>query len=130
MKRFIIKLFASRYHYWVFWKRKREDAYSRTFLFISFTFTLLETNLDILTGGHLLYFIIVKIGGWAILIAPFVGIEVNYLLLKRMFPVKRIDLAERRLTKTEYYIYHTIFIVLEYGNLFLLFYLCRLAAKM
>ena len=130
MKRFIIKLFASRYHYWVFWKKKREDAYSRTFLFISFTFTLLETNLDILTGGHLFYFIVVKIGGWAIFLAPFVGIEVNYLLLKRMFPVKRIDLAERRLTKTEYYIYHTIFIVLEYGNLFLLFYLCRLAAKM
>lgn len=111
-------------------EKKREDAYSRTFLFISFTFTLLETNLDILTGGHLFYFIVVKIGGWAIFIAPFVGIEVNYLLLKRMFPVKRIDLAERRLTKTEYYIYHTIFIVLEYGNLFLLFYLCRLAAKM
>lgn len=26
MKRFIIKLFASSYHYWV-WKQKREDVY-------------------------------------------------------------------------------------------------------
>ena len=104
MKRFIVKLFASSYHYWV-WKQKREDAYYNAFLFIAFMFTLMEMNLDILTGGHFFYFIIVKIGGWAIFIAPFVGIEVNYLLLKRMFPVKRIDLAERRLTKTEYYIY-------------------------
>lgn len=129
MKRFIVKLFASSYHYWV-WKQKREDAYYNAFLFIAFMFTLMEMNLDILTGGHFFYFIIVKIGGWAILIAPFVGIEVKYLLLKQMFPVKRIDLAERRLTKTEYYIYHTIFIVLVYANLFLLFYMARCAAKM
>ncbi len=33
MKRFIIKLFASRYHYWVFWKKRErmhilEPSYS------------------------------------------------------------------------------------------------------
>ena len=49
MKKFIIKLFASSYHYWV-WKQKREDAYYNAFLFIAFMFTLMEMNLDILTG--------------------------------------------------------------------------------
>ena len=128
MKWFIIKLFASSYHYWV-WKQKREDAYYNTFLFIAFMFTLMEMNLDILTGGHLLY-ITLKIGGVTPFIVMLASIVINYFLLKWIFPVKRIDLAERRLTKAEYYIYHTIFIVLVCANLFLLFYMVRRAAKM
>ena len=86
-------------------------------------------NSDILTGGHLLY-ITLKIGGVTPFIVMLASIVINYFLLKWIFPVKRIDLAERRLTKAEYYIYHTIFIVLVCANLFLLFYMVRCAAKM
>ena len=92
-------------------------------------FTLMEINLDILTGGHLLY-ITLKIGGVTPFIVMLASIVINYFLLKWIFTVKRIDLAERRLTKAEYYIYHTIFIVLVCANLFLLFYIVRRAAKM
>ena len=84
MKRFIIKLFASSYHYWV-WKQKREDAYYNTFLFIAFMFTLMEMNLDILTGGHLLY-ITLKIGGVTPFIVMLASIVINYFLLKWIFP--------------------------------------------
>ena len=92
-------------------------------------FTLMEMNLDILTDGHLLY-ITLKIGGLTPFIAMLPSVVINYFMLKWIFPVKRIDLAERGLTKAEYYIYHTIFIVLVYANLFLLFYMVRRASKM
>ena len=128
MKRFIIKLFASSYHYWV-WKQKREDAYYNTFLFIAFMFTLMEINLDILTGGHLLY-ITLTIGGVTPFIAMLPSVIINYFLLKWIFPVKRVALAERRLTKAKYYIYHTILGILFYANLFFLLYMAHLAAKM
>lgn len=92
-------------------------------------FTLMEMNLDILTGGHLLY-ITLKIGGVTPFIVMLASIVINYFLLKWIFPVKRIDLAERRLTKAEYYIFHTILGILFYANLFFLLYMARLVAKM
>ena len=128
MKRFIINIIASHYHYWLR-VQKVHYPYIDTYGNIALTITFMEMNLDILTGGHLLY-ITLKIGGVTPFIVMLASIVINYLLLKWIFSVKRIDLTERRLTKAEYYIYHTIFIVLVCANLFLLFYMVRCAAKM
>lgn len=128
MKRFIINIIASHYHYWLR-VQKVYYPYIDTYCSIALMITFMEMNSDILTGGHILY-ITLKIGGLTPFIAMLASIVVNYFLLKWIFPVKRIDLAERRLTKAEYYIYHTIFIVLVYANFFFLIYMARCAAKM
>ena len=128
MKRFIINIIASHYHYWLR-VQKVHYPYIETYGNIALTITFMEMNLDILTGGHLLY-ITLKIGGVTPFIAMLPSVIINYFLLKWIFPVKRVALAERRLNKAKYYIYHTILGILFYANLFFLLYMAHLAAKM
>lgn len=128
MKRFIINIIASHYHYWLR-VQKVHYPYIETYGNIALTITFMEMNLDILTGGHILY-ITLKIGGVTPFTAMLPSVVINYFLLKWIFPVKRVALAERRLNKAKYYIYHTILGILFYANLFFLLYMARLVAKM
>lgn len=54
MKRFIINIIASHYHYWLR-VQKVHYPYIETYGNIALTITFMEMNLDILTGGHILY---------------------------------------------------------------------------
>lgn len=53
MKRFIINIIASHYHYWLR-VQKVHYPYIETYGNIALTITFMEMNLDILTGGHIL----------------------------------------------------------------------------